>query len=100
VKEEVMDGVPHGGCNWRGCKECFPPPMSMHFQVRQTPDGSLEDKPFQLVMFRAGTNTIAAVGLTVADFDELQNAVKDASVTVMNYTGKTTEKFDRFGNIR
>lgn len=21
-----MDGIPHGGCNWEGCKTCFPNP--------------------------------------------------------------------------
>ena len=20
----MISGIPHGGCNWKGCKECFP----------------------------------------------------------------------------
>lgn len=23
-----MEGIPHGGCHWKDCKECFPPGTS------------------------------------------------------------------------
>lgn len=79
-----MEGIPHGGCNWEGCKECFPPgtpyPQSWSKGIRVDEDSAR--KIIKDVIMRG---IVIERGITLLDLDTLSKEAWQQIIELSDY---------------
>lgn len=55
---DTMKGIPHGGCNWTGCKDCFPDETPLPIGYGDEWDGSARNQSNDFFIGHSGHVTI------------------------------------------